>query len=79
MTADPAIPPETQFLRRKDAVRYLRRRFGFGAYSTLAKLAMSGGGPAFRKVGNLVFYEIAELDGWAKHKFPRHTTTQVID
>ena len=69
--------PKSEFLRRKDAVRYLRARFGFGAYSTLAKLAMTGNGPAFRKIGHRVLYEKAELDGWAQSQIsgPRHSTS----
>jgi hypothetical protein len=34
-----------KFLRRKQAREYLQAKYGFGAEKTLAKLAVTGGGP----------------------------------
>jgi len=59
---------DVAFLRRKDAGEYLKRRFGFGSPQTLAKLASIGGGPEFRKAGQVVLYEIPVLDAWAQSK-----------
>jgi hypothetical protein len=59
---------QPQFLRRKDAGRYLKERFGFSSERALAKLATVGGGPPFRRAGTngrIVVYEISELDSWA--------------
>jgi hypothetical protein len=54
-------------LSRKEASAYLLSRHGISrAPSTLAKLAVSGGGPVFRKINcRAVVYDIADLDTWA--------------
>jgi hypothetical protein len=57
-----------QFLRRKQAGKYLKETYGFGSERTLAKLACTGGGPEFRKAGPAVLYEIPVLDNWAQSK-----------
>jgi hypothetical protein len=54
------------YLRRKDASEYLQRKYGFGAGSTLAKLACVGGGPLYHKVGRTVLYTAEALDTWAQ-------------
>ncbi len=53
------------FLRRKQAGKYLKEKYGFGSERTLAKLACLGGGPEFRKAGPMVLYEPTKLDDWA--------------
>lgn len=66
-----------QYLRRKQAGEYLKSRYGFGSERTLAKLAVLGGGPEFRKAGSVVLYEPAKLDEWAISKIgaPRLSTS----
>ena len=67
------------FLRRHEAARYLKSRFGFGTSRTLAKLACVGGGPPFRKVGSrIVLYEPAALDAWALSRIsgPKQHTSE---
>ena len=56
-------------LRRKDAAKYLQDVHG-QKYSpkTLAKLAVVGGGPAYRKAGKFPLYEPDDLDEWALAK-----------
>jgi hypothetical protein len=57
-----------QFLRRRDAGKYLRARFGFSSVRALAKLASIGGGPPFHRAGTngrIVVYEVSELETWA--------------
>jgi len=56
------------YLRRKAAGVYLKTTYGFGAATTLAKLASTGGGPVFRKAGRCSLYEITDLDAWAQAK-----------
>ncbi|MER9212379.1 hypothetical protein NKI54_09925 [Mesorhizobium sp. M0663] len=58
------IPPR---LTRAEASLYLRERHGISrSNGTLAKLAVIGGGPAFRKAGTRrVVYDVSELDRWA--------------
>jgi len=66
-------------LTRSDASSYLRERHGISrTVGTLAKLAVIGGGPSFRKVGARgVLYEVAELDRWAESiiSAPRNSTS----
>jgi hypothetical protein len=67
-----------KYMRRKEAAARLRGRYGWGGYSTLAKLAMTGDGPPMRKVGHMVLYDILELDAWAEAKIsgPRYSTSE---
>jgi hypothetical protein len=57
-----------QYLRRKEAGQYLRDKFGFGSYGTLAKLATVGGGPEYCYIGTIPVYLPAKLDEWALSK-----------
>lgn len=53
------------FLRRKAASKYLNQTHGVQrAPSTLAKLAVIGGGPVFRRVGRIPLYSTEDLDDW---------------
>lgn len=53
-------------LRRKEASRYLKERWGIDrAPTTLAKLAVLGGGPVFQKAGRIPLYSTESLDEWA--------------
>jgi hypothetical protein len=57
---------ESQYLRRREASDYLREQHGIcRAPATLAKLAVTGGGPRFRHVGRVPIYPVAELDAYA--------------
>jgi hypothetical protein len=54
------------FLRRADAAAYIRNKYGFPCSKQwLAKLAVIGGGPKFRKAGRFPIYAPAHLDEWA--------------
>jgi hypothetical protein len=56
-----------RLLRRKAASDYLRETYGISrAVSTLAKLAVTGGGPPFRRDGRLPLYSPDDLDAWAQ-------------
>ncbi len=56
-------------MRRRDAAQYLKSRYGFGAVKTLARLAVTGGGPAMIYGGRrLPLYSPEELDAWARAK-----------
>jgi hypothetical protein len=55
-----------KLLRRKAASDYLRETHGLErAPSTLAKLAVIGGGPIFRRAGRIPLYSTDDLDSWA--------------
>jgi hypothetical protein len=60
--------PTAQYMRRKDAAEYLKSKYGFGSVSTLAKLAVFGGGPEFHKAGAAALYTQPALDAWARAK-----------
>ena len=56
-----------KLLRRKAASDYLRETHGLErAPSTLAKLAVIGGGPVFRRAGRIPLYSPDDLDCWAE-------------
>lgn len=56
---------QVQYLRCKAAAEYLKSKYGFGAFRTLAKLATIGGGPKFRMTGRFPVYAFEDLDTWA--------------
>jgi hypothetical protein len=58
---------DNRFLRRCDAAAYVTKTYGFPcSRQWLAKLAVIGGGPIFRKAGRYPIYKPADLDAWAK-------------
>ena len=68
---------EEQFLRRRRAADYLQSKYGFGAMATLAKGAVTGDTPFYRKAGKMVLYTKASLDEWALKKIgpPQRSTS----
>lgn len=70
---DPADKPTTevgQFLRRADAAAYIRAKYAIPcSRQLLAKLAVVGGGPVYRRAGRFPIYEARELDRWALARF----------
>jgi hypothetical protein len=61
-----------RLLRRKAASEYLSATWGVHrAPSTLAKLAVTGGGPTFRLVGRVPYYSPDDLDEWVLSKLSR--------
>jgi hypothetical protein len=66
------------YLRRADAACYIREAHGIPcAPTTLAKYAVLGGGPAFRKAGKFPIYSREDLDTWARSRIsePVHSTS----
>lgn len=69
-------------MRRADAARYISEAHGIPcAPTTLAKYAVLGGGPAFRKAGKFPIYSRGDLDAWAKHRLGKlvRSTSELID
>jgi hypothetical protein len=67
-------------LRRAEAAAYIRETYRLPcAERYLAKLAVTGGGPAFRKASRWPIYDRADLDEWAKARIsPRvHSTSEL--
>lgn len=57
-----------EYLRRDQAAEYLLKRFGAFTAETLAKLASTGGGPQFRKMGRFPVYTRSDLEAWASSR-----------
>ena len=56
----------SKYINRKAASDYLLLTWGLRrSVNYLAKLAVVGGGPAFRKAGRNPLYTIEDLDAWA--------------
>ena len=58
-----------KYLRRKPAAQYLREHWGVPCSpNTLAKLAVIGGGPTYRRAGRIPLYSIENLDRYVEQK-----------
>jgi hypothetical protein len=58
-----------RYLVRINAARHVRDTWGLPCSPRwLAKLAVVGGGPIFRKAGKTPLYAPADLDAWAQSK-----------
>lgn len=70
----------TKPLRRNEAAAYVRDRYSLPcAEKYLAKLAVVGGGPAFRKASRWPIYDPADLDEWAEARIsPRVRSTSEL-
>lgn len=71
----------TIYLRRAAAAEYIREKWGFPCSSKwLAKLAVIGGGPIFRKAGRFPMYTPADLDAWAEARIgsPIQSTSEMM-
>ncbi|PZR90027.1 MAG: hypothetical protein DLM68_05115 [Hyphomicrobiales bacterium] len=74
MTATP------RYFVRTHAAHYVRETWGLPCSPRwLAKLAVVGGGPVFRKAGKTPLYAPADLDAWAQSRIsgPRLSTSDV--
>lgn len=59
----------TRYLNRTDAARYVREMWGLPCSPKwLAKLAVVGGGPVYRKAGKTPIYAPGDLDNWAESR-----------
>ncbi len=66
------------YLRRDKAAQHVRDTWGLPCSTKwLAKLAVTGGGPVFRKAGRTPIYAPADLDAWAQSRIgvPRKSTS----
>jgi hypothetical protein len=74
-------PSEERFLRRRQAADYLQSKYGFGAMAILAKGAVTGDTPCYRKAGKMVLYTKTSLDEWALKKIgpPQRSTSDRLE
>jgi len=66
------------YFRRAAAAQYVRETWAMPCSSRwLAKLAVVGGGPIYRKAGRFPLYAIEDLDAWAQSRIggPRRSTS----
>ena len=55
--------------RRKAALEYINQQLGTDyRVETLARMAVDGGGPRFRKFGRFPLYETPDLDAWIRSR-----------
>ncbi len=70
--------PSPRYFRRAEAAHYVRETWGMPCSSKwLAKLAVVGGGPIYRKAGRFPLYAALDLDNWAQSRIsgPRRSTS----
>jgi hypothetical protein len=67
-----------QYLRRIEAAAYIKNKYRWGSRQTLAKLAVTGDGPVYRKFGRMVLYSPEDIDAWRLTKIgsPRNSTSE---
>jgi hypothetical protein len=67
------------YLRRDKAAQHVRDTWGLPCSTKwLAKLAVVGGGPIFRKAGRTPIYSPTDLDTWAQSRIgaPQKSTSE---
>jgi hypothetical protein len=65
-----------RLLRRVEAANHLQERWGYPCSPrTLAKYAVVGGGPPFRKAGRYPLYDRHDLDGWISSRLSHPVTS----
>jgi hypothetical protein len=70
-----------RYMRRSEAANYIQGTYGFScSCQWLAKLAVVGGGPVYRKAGRIPIYETTELDLWAEARIgpPQRSTSDAV-
>ena len=68
--------PNKKYLRRKEASKYLKEIWGISLNpNTLAKLAVTGGGPPFQKDGHFPLYTTPNLDAFAEARLSPEVTS----
>lgn len=69
-----------KYLRRNEAANFVREKWAMPCSPKwLAKLAVVGGGPIYRKAGRYPIYLPADLDAWAQSRIgaPQRSTSDV--
>jgi hypothetical protein len=70
---------QTRYFSRDEASEYLQNRGFKVAKQTLAKYAVTGGGPVYRNFGSRVVYESSDLDAWVEARLTgrRRSTSEL--
>jgi hypothetical protein len=81
MNSQPSpLNASSRYMRRSEAASYIQTIYGFPcSRQWLAKLAVLGGGPLYRKAGRTPIYETVELDRWAEARIgpPQRSTSEI--
>jgi hypothetical protein len=78
MNPTPLVP--SHLLRRDEAAQHIQGTWGYPCSPrTLAKYAVIGGGPVFRRAGRFPLYSTDDLDAWITSKLspPMRSTSDV--
>jgi hypothetical protein len=70
-----------RYFRRREASAYLREKWAMRcAEQTLARYAVEGCGPPFRRFGRDIVYEKSALDAWARSRLsgPIRSTSEQL-
>ncbi len=72
-------PTHKLYLSRAQAAEYLQERYGAYTKQTLAKMAVDGTGPKFRRMGAFTYYLESDLDEWVAERMsaPVKSTTEL--
>ena len=74
MNTTPVNP--LRLLRRAEAAEHIQQKWCYPCSTrTLAKYAVIGGGPPFRKAGRYPLYHPDDLDGWIAGKLSDRVTS----
>ena len=68
------------YVRRREAADYITKKWGLPCSPrTLAKLAVVGGGPVYRKAARTPLYAPSDLDDWASSRIgkPQRSTADM--
>ena len=66
----------SRLLRRAEAAQHIHDKWGYPCSPrTLAKYAVIGGGPSFRKAGRYPLYDSRDLDAWISGKLSEPVTS----
>jgi hypothetical protein len=77
-----SLQQPARFFRRAQAATYVQVIYGFPcSRQWLAKLAVVGGGPIYRKAGRTPIYAPEDLDAWALARIgmPQRSTSDTTD
>jgi hypothetical protein len=73
---DPTSLVPSRLLRRAEAAQQIHDKWGYPCSpKTLAKYAVVGGGPRFRKAGRYPLYHPDDLDAWIRGKLSDPVTS----
>lgn len=72
-------PAHKLYLSRAQAADYLQERYGCYKKQTLARMAVDGTGPTFKKMGAFTYYLESDLDSWVAERMsaPVRSTTEL--